>query len=135
MKQILAYVVLTLILCCALVTAQTREVSLDGVSNIRDDTLLMAGNTHVFSIRLKCDNTGDIYNALNGFLYRMEYTTGDRLNTAARLASACVGTMQNPGEIGGIGYNSKFWSNFDDLDKRAVESAAHYLMEYIEERL
>jgi hypothetical protein len=67
MKQILAYVVLTLILCCALVTAQTRDVSLDGVTNIQDDSLLMAGNTHVFSIRITCANTGDVYNALNGF--------------------------------------------------------------------
>ena len=48
---------------------------------------------------------GGFNNLLNGFLYRMEYTTGDRLNTAARLASTCVGNMQNPGEIGGIGYN------------------------------
>jgi hypothetical protein len=43
-------------------------------------------------------------NMLDSFLFRMEYTTGDRLNTAARLASTCVGTMENPGEIGGVGY-------------------------------
>ncbi len=48
---------------------------------------------------------GGLNNLLNGFLFRMEYTTGDRLNTAARLASTCLGTMQQPGEIGGIGYN------------------------------
>jgi hypothetical protein len=39
------------------------------------------------------------------YLFRMEYTTGDKLHTAARLASTVVGTMQNPGEIGGHGYN------------------------------
>ena len=38
------------------------------------------------------------------FLFRMEYTTGDRLHTAARLGSTVVGTLQNPGEIGGTGY-------------------------------
>jgi hypothetical protein len=40
-----------------------------------------------------------------GYLFRCEYTTGDRLQTAARLASTVVGTMGNPGEIGGHGYN------------------------------
>ena len=39
------------------------------------------------------------------YLFRVEYTTGDRLQTAARLASTVVGTMGNPGEIGGHGYN------------------------------
>ena len=39
------------------------------------------------------------------YLFRSEYTTGDRLQTAARLASTVVGTAQNPGEIGGHGYN------------------------------
>ena len=38
------------------------------------------------------------------FLFRMEYTTGDRLMTGARLGSTVVGTMENPGEIGGTGY-------------------------------
>jgi hypothetical protein len=41
---------------------------------------------------------------LNSFLFRVEYTTGDRLMTAARLASTVVGTQENPGEIGGTGY-------------------------------
>ena len=48
---------------------------------------------------------GGLNNLLNGFLFRMEYTTGDRLNTAARLANTCLGTMENPGEIGGSAYN------------------------------
>ena len=39
------------------------------------------------------------------YLFRAEYTTGDRLHTQARLASTVVGTQQNPGEIGGHGYN------------------------------
>lgn len=39
------------------------------------------------------------------YLFRSEYTTGDRLQTAARLAATVVGTAKNPGEIGGHGYN------------------------------
>ncbi len=39
------------------------------------------------------------------YLFRAEYTTGDRLQTAARLASTVVGNAKNPGEIGGHGYN------------------------------
>lgn len=43
-------------------------------------------------------------NLLNCFLFRLEYTTGDKLMTAARLASTVCGTMENVGEIGGSGY-------------------------------
>jgi hypothetical protein len=39
------------------------------------------------------------------YLFRAEYTTGDKLHTAPRLASSVVGTARNPGEIGGHGYN------------------------------
>ncbi len=39
------------------------------------------------------------------YLFRAEYTTGDRLQTGARLASTVVGSASNPGEIGGHGYN------------------------------
>ena len=38
------------------------------------------------------------------FLFRLEYTTGDKLHTGARIASSCVGDAQNPGEIGGVGF-------------------------------
>jgi hypothetical protein len=38
------------------------------------------------------------------FLFRIEYTTGDRLHVAARLGSTVVGTSDSPGEIGGVGY-------------------------------
>jgi len=41
---------------------------------------------------------------LNTFLFRAEYTTGDKLHTAARLASTVCGDMMNPGELGGVGY-------------------------------
>ena len=41
---------------------------------------------------------------LIGFLFRIEYTTGDRLMTGARLGSTVCGEMSNPGEIGGTGY-------------------------------
>jgi len=39
------------------------------------------------------------------YLFRVEYTTGDKLHVSPRLASTVVGTMENPGEIGGHGYN------------------------------
>lgn len=39
------------------------------------------------------------------YRFRVEYTTGDKLQTAARLASTVVGTGKQPGEIGGHGYN------------------------------
>ena len=41
---------------------------------------------------------------LDLFLFRMEYTTGDRLQTQARLASTVIGSGENPAEIGGTGY-------------------------------
>jgi len=41
---------------------------------------------------------------LDTFLFRMEYSTGDKLDTGPRMASTCLGTMQNPGEVGGAGY-------------------------------
>ena len=39
------------------------------------------------------------------WMFRAEYTTGDKLHTAARLAASTVGRGTNPGEIGGHGYN------------------------------
>jgi hypothetical protein len=41
---------------------------------------------------------------LDMFLFRAEYTTGDRLHTQARLASTVVGSAKAPSEIGGTGY-------------------------------
>ena len=38
------------------------------------------------------------------FRFRVEYTTGDKLHISARLGSTVVGSMENPGEIGGVGY-------------------------------
>jgi hypothetical protein len=38
------------------------------------------------------------------FLFRVEYTTGDRLHVNARLGSTVLGTADSPGEIGGVGY-------------------------------
>ena len=38
------------------------------------------------------------------YLFRMEYTTGDKLHTGSRLASTCIGNAENPGEIGGVGF-------------------------------
>ena len=39
------------------------------------------------------------------YLFRAEYTTGDKLHTEQRLASTILGTGGEPGEIGGHGYN------------------------------
>ncbi len=44
-------------------------------------------------------------NMNNLYLFRVEYTTGDRLHTTARLASTVIGSGSEPGEIGGHGYN------------------------------
>lgn len=38
------------------------------------------------------------------FLFRVEYTTGDKLMTGSRVASTCIGNAENPGEIGGVGF-------------------------------
>ncbi len=45
-----------------------------------------------------------VNNPLDLFLFRAEYTTGDRLHTTSRLASTVIGTAENPSEIGGTGY-------------------------------
>ena len=45
-----------------------------------------------------------VSNPLDLFLFRSEYTTGDRLQIASRLASTVLGTGENPAEIGGTGY-------------------------------
>ena len=50
-------------------------------------------------------NTISEINMNTTYLFRAEYTTGDRLQTAARIATTVVGTAQKPGEIGGHGYN------------------------------
>lgn len=38
------------------------------------------------------------------YLFRIEYSTGDKLMTGPRLATTCIGDGFNPGEIGGTGY-------------------------------
>ncbi len=43
-------------------------------------------------------------NPRDTFLFRAEYSTGDQLVTAPVLASAILGTMENPGQIGSSGY-------------------------------
>ncbi len=43
-------------------------------------------------------------NPLDTFLFRAEYTTGDRLHTTARLGSTVLGSAESPSEIGGTGY-------------------------------
>ena len=38
------------------------------------------------------------------FLFRLEYTTGDKLMTGSRVASTVLGDAESPGEIGGVGF-------------------------------
>lgn len=49
-------------------------------------------------------NAAPTLNLLNCFLFRIEYTTGDKLMTGARLASNTLGTAENPAELGSSGY-------------------------------
>lgn len=42
--------------------------------------------------------------ANGSYLFRIEYSTGDKLMTGPRLATTCIGDGFNPGEIGGTGY-------------------------------
>ena len=46
------------------------------------------------------------------YLYRAEYTTGDKLHTSSRLGSTVVGSDENPGEIGGTGYTIDAGASF-----------------------
>ena len=46
------------------------------------------------------------------YLFRAEYTTGDKLHVASRLGSTVVGSDENPGEIGGTGYTIDAGASF-----------------------
>ena len=46
------------------------------------------------------------------FMFRAEYTQGDRLHVAARIASTVVGTSERPGEIGGAGWTINSGASF-----------------------
>ena len=46
------------------------------------------------------------------FLFRAEYTQGDRLHVAARLASTVLGSAEQPGEIGGAGWTINSGASF-----------------------
>lgn len=64
----------------------------------------------IIAINGACTDLGDVsrfteQNMNLAYLFRAEYTTGDKLHTFPRLASTVVGNMKNPGEIGGHGYN------------------------------
>ena len=77
-----------------------QTVNLEQITTVQFDipVRLIAINGACFNT-----NTG-VSGDLNQFLFRLEYTTGDKLHTAARLASTVVGTAAIPGEIGGAGY-------------------------------
>lgn len=65
-----------------------RLVAINGASfNAEDPTIVTENNMNLL------------------YLLRCEYTTGDKLHTFPRLASTVAGTMRNPGELGGHGYN------------------------------
>jgi hypothetical protein len=64
----------------------------------------------VIAINGSCVDEGDVsrfteQNMNLAYLFRVEYSTGDKLHVFPRLAATVVGTMRNPGEIGGHGYN------------------------------
>lgn len=64
----------------------------------------------LIAINGSCVDTGSIsrFTEINmnlAYLFRVEYTTGDKLMTAPRLATTVVGISKNPGELGGHGYN------------------------------
>lgn len=44
-------------------------------------------------------------NSLDTFLFRLAYTTGERLDISERLGSTVVGTAQRPGELGHAGWS------------------------------
>ena len=46
------------------------------------------------------------------YLFRAEYTTGDKLHISSRLGSTVVGSDENPGEIGGAGYTIDAGASF-----------------------
>ena len=46
------------------------------------------------------------------YLFRAEYTTGDKLHVSSRLGSTVVGSDENPGEIGGAGYTIDAGASF-----------------------
>jgi hypothetical protein len=46
------------------------------------------------------------------YLFRGEYTTGDKLHISSRLGSTVVGSDENPGEIGGTGYTIDAGASF-----------------------
>jgi len=64
--------------------------------------VLVAINGGCFRTNGAAFNAG--YAPNDTYLFRLEYSTGDKLMTAARLASTVLGTQENPGEIGGYGY-------------------------------
>ena len=64
----------------------------------------------IIAINASCVNTAALgalpigVDPRDCFLFRVEYTTGDRLHIAPRLGSTVTGTAGRPGELGGTGY-------------------------------
>lgn len=70
--------------------------------------VLIARNGGAFNTATAGGTAGNVLplgvRPLDTFLFRMEYSTGDKFDTGPRIASTCLGEMQNPGELGGVGY-------------------------------
>ena len=70
--------------------------------------VLIARNGSAFNTATNGGAAGNVLplgvRPLDTFLFRMEYSTGDKFDTGPRIASTCLGDMMNPGELGGSGY-------------------------------
>ncbi len=78
MKLRLLIFLSVMVLAAAMVSAQTTEVVLESVSNVQGDTMLSAGNTHAFDIRVTNVGSGKDYNVTNGFrIYSTDGATWD----------------------------------------------------------
>ena len=97
---------------------QTRFYSV-GILSTDTDVAIGAESIRTVAFDIPCRviafNGSCVNTAVNGalpvgvnprdcFLFRAEYTTGDRLHVAARLGSTVLGLGDSPGEIGGVGY-------------------------------
>ena len=81
---------------------QTKDVETIRTVQFDMPCVLIAINGSAIDTTNPANYTG--LNPRDLFLFRMEYSTGDKLMTAARLASTCIGSQANPGEVGGYGY-------------------------------
>ncbi|UCC43721.1 MAG: hypothetical protein JSU65_11430, partial [Candidatus Zixiibacteriota bacterium] len=65
-KRVTLFAILALAILAGSATSQVHLVSFESITNVQDDTLLVAGNTHVISLRVTNTDTS-LYNTANGF--------------------------------------------------------------------